>query len=75
MQMYIFNLRFLDLSPGLGLPPLISLILFYVSQHRSLTAIGQKKASSHSLVSLEIHVVGAERRAQVSRPTCLIFEQ
>ncbi len=33
-----------------GCSPLFSLILLYVSQHRSLTAIGQKKASSHSLV-------------------------
>jgi hypothetical protein len=33
-----------------GCPPLFSLILLYVSQHRSLTAIGQKKASFHSSV-------------------------
>ncbi len=31
-------------------PQQSSLILLYVSQHRSLTAIDQKKASSHSLV-------------------------
>ncbi len=31
-----------------GCPPPFSLILLYVSQHRSLTANGQKKTSSHS---------------------------
>ncbi len=31
-------------------PPLFSLIFIYVAQHRSLTSIGQKKASSHSLI-------------------------
>ncbi len=41
----VFNLR------SWGVPPSIHrLILFYVSQHRSLPAIGQKKADSHSLV-------------------------
>ncbi len=40
-------------------PPLFSDILFYVSQHRSLTY--------KSLISyhLEIHVIGTERRAHV----------
>ena len=34
-----------------GCPPLFGLILLYVLQDRLLTAIGQKKASSHSLVN------------------------
>ncbi len=51
MHMYLINLKSFDLSSGPGLPPLLSPILLYVSQHRSLSAgIGQKKASSHSLV-------------------------
>jgi hypothetical protein len=52
-----------------------SLILLYVSQHKSLTVIGQKKDSSRSkFFTIEIHVIGTERRAQ-ARPTCSIFEQ
>jgi hypothetical protein len=40
-----------DQSPRLRVaPPLFSLILLYVTQHRSLTPIGQKKAASHSLI-------------------------
>jgi hypothetical protein len=48
-----FNLRSFDLSPGFGLLPsvLSHSPLLYVSQHRSLTAIGQKKASFQSLVT------------------------
>jgi hypothetical protein len=46
----------------------------YVSQHRSLTNVGQKKASPHYCLLLETHVIGAERRAQV-RPICSIFNQ
>jgi hypothetical protein len=38
------------MSSGLMCPPLSSLILLYVSQHRSVTAIGLKKAFYHSLV-------------------------
>ncbi len=45
-----FYPRSFDLSPCPRLPPLISLFLLYVSQYRSMTAIGQKKASSPSLV-------------------------
>jgi hypothetical protein len=41
----------------------------FVSQHRSLTAIGQKKAPLTHWFSLEIYVIGTERRAQVT-PTC-----
>jgi hypothetical protein len=40
-------MRYLALSPGLKLSSSI-LILLYVSQHRSLTAVIQKKASFHS---------------------------
>ncbi len=46
----MFNLRSFDLNLGLGLPSLLFLIFLCVSQHRWLAAIGQKKASSHSLV-------------------------
>ncbi len=44
----LFNLRFFDLTLTSGCLLLFSLILLflYVSQHGSLTAIGQKKASS-----------------------------
>ncbi len=41
----VFNLRSFDLSPGLRLPPSIQSPFLHVSQHRSLTAIGLKKAS------------------------------
>ncbi len=53
-----------------GRPPLFSLILHYVSQHMvtDCYSICHKEASSHSLVSLEIHITGTERSAQV-RPT------
>ncbi len=44
MQMY------LTWGPSSKSPPPFSLILLYVSQHRLLTAFGQKKASSYSLV-------------------------
>ncbi len=46
----VFNMRPFDLSLATGCPPLLSLILHYVMQHRSLTAIGQKKTGSHSLI-------------------------
>ncbi len=48
MQMY---LTWGPLPWALGLPPLFSLIILYKSQNISLAAIGQKKASSHSLVT------------------------
>jgi hypothetical protein len=44
------------------------------SQHLSLTAIGQKKASSHTLVIRDTRGIGTERGAQVG-PTCSISEQ
>jgi hypothetical protein len=47
---YVLNLRSFDRSLTLGRPPLLGLILLSVSQQRRLTAIGQKKASSPSLV-------------------------
>ncbi len=56
-----------------GCSPLFSLILLNVSQHRSLTAIGQKIASSPNWFSLDKHVIEIERRTQV-RPTWSIFE-
>ncbi len=67
----VFYLRSFDLSPGLGLPPTFSLILLY---HRSQTAIGQKKACSHSLVFTRETLIITERRAQ-GRPICSISEQ
>jgi len=42
LDAYVFNL-----NPGLGLSPFFSLL--YVSHHRSLSVIGQKKAYSNSL--------------------------
>jgi hypothetical protein len=51
--LHVFDLRSLDLRAGLGLLHLhysSHFPLQYVTQHRSLTAIGQKKASSHLLV-------------------------
>jgi hypothetical protein len=48
----IINLRFFDRSLALGLPSLFNFILIYTlhkSQHKRLTAIGQKKSFSHSL--------------------------
>jgi hypothetical protein len=71
-----FNLRSCHLRLTLGRATLCSLILASVSQHRWLNAIGQKKAPPSFIghwLSLEIHIIGTERRAEV-RPTGLIFE-
>jgi hypothetical protein len=57
----VFNLGSFDLSPGLGLAPLFSLILLYVWQRRSLAAI--KLPLTHWF-SLKIHIKGREKRAQ-----------
>jgi hypothetical protein len=66
MQMYIT--RDTDLSPGLRLPPSIqSHSPLCIPQHRSLATIGQKKASSHSLVFTKDTCLGTESRAQVRR--------
>jgi hypothetical protein len=59
----VFNLRSFDLSPHL-----FSLILLYVSQHRS-----RRKLPLTHWFSLEIHLKRTERRAQV-RPTCLYMD-
>jgi hypothetical protein len=64
MQMY-FTLRSFNLTPASDCP-LVSLILLYVSQHRSLTAISQKKLPLTNWLSIETHVIG---RFPV-RPTC-----
>ncbi len=45
----VFNLRLFDLSPGLGLPPSIQFDLLSMYINTYSTAIGQKKASSHTL--------------------------
>jgi hypothetical protein len=52
-------------ASGLGLPPFYSVLFssMYVSQHRSLTPISQKKASLHSLVFKRC--IGTERRTQI----------
>jgi hypothetical protein len=70
----LYNLWSFDLSLTLGCFTLSCLILVCVLQQRWLNLLGQKKASSHSLSPLEIHIMGKERRAQV-RPTCSIIEQ
>jgi len=45
----VFNLRCFDLCPGFGLPPSIQSHshLKYVTQHRSMTATGQRKSAFH----------------------------
>ncbi len=62
----------------LGLPLYSpSFFSMYCNIDRSLTAIGQKKAFSHSLVftrDARVAYIGTDRRVQV-RPTCLILEQ
>ncbi len=51
----LFNLGSCDLRLKLGRPPLCSLILVCLSQHRWLNAIRQEKAPSHSLaITIEI---------------------
>ncbi len=61
----VFNLRSFDLSRGLGLPPLYSVSfssMYRNSQHRSLIAISQNKAFSHSLFYTRdtVHVSGGQ---------------
>ncbi len=65
---------YLTLGPvTLGRAPLCSLILVFVSHHRWMNAIGQKKDPLHSLAKLDINIIGPERRAQVMS-TWLIYE-
>jgi hypothetical protein len=45
--MYAFNLRFSTWALASVLLSLFSLILIYVSQHKALTAIGQKNSTSY----------------------------
>jgi hypothetical protein len=71
---HFVNLRSCHLRLTLGRAPLCSLILFCVSQHRWLNAIGQKKAAPHSLAFTKLNIIEIERKAQV-RPPCSIFEQ
>jgi hypothetical protein len=66
----VFNLRSFDLSPGLGLPLSNYILNLY---YRSLTLLVIRKLSLTHWFSLEIHVIGTERRAQV-RPTWSLFE-
>ncbi len=54
---------YLTLGPvTIGRAPLCSLILVFVSHHRWINAIGQKKDPLHSLAKLEINIIRQERR-------------
>ncbi len=71
----VLTLRSCHLRLTLGRAPLYSLILVCVSQHRWMNAIGQKiNLPRIRWLSLDIHIMGTERRAQV-RPICSIFER
>jgi hypothetical protein len=64
----LFILRSFDLS--------LSLVLLPTIQASGSDCFGQNKASSQSLVfTVEIHVIGTERGAQVKPTSSSIFEQ
>ncbi len=74
-HVYLTSGNYFDRSLPLGCPPLFTLILIFVAQHRRLTIIGQNKAFSRTLwLSLEIKVLGTERRAQ-DKTISLILKQ
>jgi hypothetical protein len=64
LQMYLtWGLSTWALASGAPSPHIQSHSPLYVSKNRSLTATAQNKASAHSLVFIETHISGTERRA------------